>query len=430
VLGAERLAIFRIGDATDNLELRSSMIVDASELFARLAFAITVEQDVQLHSRIRRFARVRASDPFMVSLPQSDAWLKIDTVGVVTVQRAPLPGLVQVNLDEAASQDRELRADIMTATTRTKAASQALELLTPLFDGDRIPHREQVAVLSKWAPAIERVAYRFCTLTAELLDRLRPPLVVGLSEPGGVPGKRLVEYWNFAHTMGHLNLVALPRDARSWLTGLANSFEWVNWTPTFTLLRERTLWLSGVAARCAVAFGESTIDKYLAKFSLAEHPLKSFDALFGLLAIALDRESSAAHIVAEIERIRRRASQRGAAFDALADTMTDTALSVLRDPATARRQFDQIGSLAMDRRSRAAGGFLTPAALRQDPTVILSSGEMLGLLALATFVGAPAQTYYPVNSTLTFGVPPLPHEIASVIGRAWAPTGLAPPTVH
>jgi hypothetical protein len=346
------------------------------------------------------------------------------------VHRAPIPGLVQVNLDEAVNQDGELRANLMTATTRTTATSQAIQLLTPLFDGGQVPNRDQVGILSKWAPAIERVAYRFCALTVELLDRLRPALVVGMNEPGGPPKKRLIEYWNFAHTMGHLSLLASPRDAHPWLIGLANSFEWVNWTPTFTLLRERTLWLSAVAARCAVAFGEATIEKYLATFSLAVHPVKSFDALFGLLAIALDQEPIAAHVVAEIQRIRRRPSHRGASFDALIETMTATALNVLRDPATARLQFDQIGSLGMDRQSRATGGFLTPATLRQDPTEILLSGEMLGLLALATFVGAPAQTYYPVSSTPTFGVPPSPHEIASVIGRAWAPEGFAPPTVH
>jgi hypothetical protein len=127
VLGADGLALFRIGDATDNLDLRSSMIVDANELFARLAFAITVEQDAELHSRIRSFARVRASDPLMVSLPESDAWLKIDTGRPATVQRAPSPGLVQVNLDDAANQDGALRTDLMTATKRTKATSQAIQ---------------------------------------------------------------------------------------------------------------------------------------------------------------------------------------------------------------------------------------------------------------------------------------------------------------
>jgi hypothetical protein len=54
---AEGLAILRMGEATDNQDLRSSLIVNASELFARLTFAISVQQDAQLHSRIRNFAR-------------------------------------------------------------------------------------------------------------------------------------------------------------------------------------------------------------------------------------------------------------------------------------------------------------------------------------------------------------------------------------
>jgi hypothetical protein len=428
---AQGLAVFSMGDATDNPELRSSMIVDANELFARLTFAITVEQDAQLHSRIRRFARVRASEPLMVSLPESDAWLMIIDAGrPATVQRAPIPGLVQVDLDDAANQDGALRTDLMTATNRTKATSQALRLLTPLFDSQQVPNREQVDILSRWAPAIERVAYRFCAFAVILLDSLRPALVGALNDPDGPPEERLIEYWNLAHTMGHLSLLASPPDAHPWLTGLANSFEWLNWTPTFPLLRERTLWLSAVAARCAVAFGEGTIDKYLETFARAEHPMKSFDALFGLLAIALDREPKAAHVVAEIQRIRRGSSHRRAPFGALVETMTSTALNVLRDPAAARLRFDQIGSLGMDRQLRATGGFLTPAALRQDPTEILWSGEMLGLLALPTVVGTPAQTYYPVSSAPTFGVPPSPHEIASVIGRAWAPERIAQSTVH
>ena len=171
MLGAEGLAVFRMGDATDNLDLRSSMVVDANELFARLAFAIAIEQDAQLHSRIRRFSRVRASDPIMVSLPESDAWLKIDTGRPPTVQRAPIPGVVQVNLHDAANQDGALRTDLMTATNRTKATSQALQMLTPLFDSHQVPNREQVGVLSRWAPAIEQVAYRFCALTSFLLDK-------------------------------------------------------------------------------------------------------------------------------------------------------------------------------------------------------------------------------------------------------------------
>ena len=64
-------------------------------------------------------------------------------------------------------------------------------------------------------------------------------------------------------------------------------FDWINWTPTFTLLRERTVWLAACAARSAAAFGEPVVERYLSPLGRASHPFKIFDALFGLTAIAL-----------------------------------------------------------------------------------------------------------------------------------------------
>ena len=69
-----------------------------------------------------------------------------------------------------------------------------------------------------------------------------------------------------------------------WLNVMASQFSWTMWTPTFPLLRERTAWLAACAARPALAFGEPVIGRYLAALSKAEHPMKAFDALFGLVA--------------------------------------------------------------------------------------------------------------------------------------------------
>src|SRR5260221_7048009 len=86
---------------------------------------------------------------------------------------------------------------------------------------------------------------------------------------------------------------------------MASQFRWTMWTPTFPLLRERTVWLAACAARSAVAFGEPAIGQYLATLSKAEHPMKAFDALFGLVAIALDRKDSAASILSEIRSLKQ-----------------------------------------------------------------------------------------------------------------------------
>ena len=86
---------------------------------------------------------------------------------------------------------------------------------------------------------------------------------------------------------------------------MASQLSWTMWTPTFPLLRERTVWLAACAARSAVAFGEPVIGQYLATLSKAEHPMKAFDALFGLVAIALDRKALARSILSEIRSLKQ-----------------------------------------------------------------------------------------------------------------------------
>jgi hypothetical protein len=74
---------------------------------------------------------------------------------------------------------------------------------------------------------------------------------------------------------------------------MAKSFTWTNWTPTFPLVRERTVWLSAAAARSAIAFGAAVVDRYVDALVRATHITQLFDALFGLTAIALSDQDEA-----------------------------------------------------------------------------------------------------------------------------------------
>src|SRR6202043_1893948 len=103
--------------------------------------------------------------------------------------------------------------------------------------------------------------------------------------------------WQLAQAVGQLTLLASSNEARPWLASMAKSFVWENWTPSFVLLRERTFWLAAIAARSAAAFGESVVEGYLRRLSQAKHPMMTFDALFGLTAIALANPSSKASIL-------------------------------------------------------------------------------------------------------------------------------------
>ena len=68
---------------------------------------------------------------------------------------------------------------------------------------------------------------------------------------------------------------------------MARSFEWTNWTPSFPLTRERTVWLAAAAAKSAAALGPDVIEPYLRALAEGRHAYKVFDTLFGLTSIAL-----------------------------------------------------------------------------------------------------------------------------------------------
>lgn len=76
---------------------------------------------------------------------------------------------------------------------------------------------------------------------AILLDLLRPEVLKTLAPGTRFDDGQLHVYWSVLHTMAHLILLAAEEGARSWLIEMANDFTWIVWTPTFALLRERTL---------------------------------------------------------------------------------------------------------------------------------------------------------------------------------------------
>jgi hypothetical protein len=59
---------------------------------------------------------------------------------------------------------------------------------------------------------------------------------------------RIAQYWMAMHAMGNTILLSSAPEANPWLSDMAKRIQWVSWTPTFPLLRERTLWLAACAA--------------------------------------------------------------------------------------------------------------------------------------------------------------------------------------
>jgi len=232
---------------------------------------------------------------------------------------------------------------------------------------------------------------------------------------------RLVGYWHYAHAMGHITLLASTPGSRPWLADMADSFVWVNWTPSFPLLRERTLWLAALAARSAIAFGEPVVEKYLSTLALATHPMKSFDAIFGLLAIALDQDRIADAVVAELVKQRSILARPNFPNAAYTDLMLKTAIRTLRESGAAQREFVTSLNIGADWRQCGLVGLLSAAALRSDPANVLPSGRYLGLTALPMIVALPAEAYYPRETTAHSKASITPGEISAIFERTWRP---------
>ncbi len=407
--------------------LRKAMVEDANEMLGRLTLAVALSRDAPLHDQLRGLAGLAATQGFQVRLPESELWLSLAGDRLQAILRRPDPALPQIDF-EAAAAHSEVRQAMIDGIRRSGAHAAAFDLLSPLFSAAAAPSRSQVSDILAWSPIVERVAYRFCTRSSALLDLLRPGL---LTAPGvGSPAldARRAAYWATAHTSSHVSLLASAVQARPWLAHMADQFEWVTWTPTFPLLRERTLWLAAAAARSARAFGEPVVEKYLAALALATHPVKRFDALFGLVAIGLSWDDGAGTLIAALEARRAVALRQERLRPGLTRVMFESALGTLRDPVGAARQYAALyGDPALD-----PAGLFTRATLRADPTDILHTTNALGFIALAALAPLAPEACYPTVA----GPDPVAavgaREIGQVLARAWggAAGGLEAPLLH
>lgn len=406
----------------DNPDLREPMIADANELVSRLTVALTLERDRPLHALLRQGAGLSDRAPLALRLPETQAWLTIPADGTSSVSRDPTPGAV--DLEAMAAKDPALGEQLMAATHRSQAHAVALQLLSPLFDFEATPTRAQIKTLLKWAPVLDRVAYRYAARTTSLLDRLRPTILGPPTPTPQTRGPRLLEYWNCGLSGGHLSLIGATPGARPWLTDMAKTFTWVTWTPSLPLLRERTLWLAAVAARNAAAFGEPAVDSYLTSLSMATHPMKIFDGVFGLVAIALSEPKLIPAIIRELESRTVMLARQNLAHGALSRATLTTGVRTLRDPDAALAQVLELELFGPGWRPGGPDGVLTAAALLGDPTLVLSS-QPTGLLALSAFARLKSEDYYPTDAPQQApAVVPL-EAIAATLERAWAPAPAA-----
>lgn len=396
------------------------MINEANDMLARLSCGLAIVQSAELQSRLRACADLDGDAPFGVQLPESPAWLTLWPGRPAEVCRTPDPTVAQVSIADSLREGGPLWRDLLLATTQTGAQKQAFELLSAVLDPERSPSAAQMATLLDWAPALDRTAYRYFTRGTGLLGQIRLNLLANGGGSAGSSSHELLEYWGFLHAIADVSMIASEPAASGWLADIAKTFVWRRWTPSFALLRERTMWLAAVAARTAAAFGDGVADDYVVALARADHPIESFDALFGLVTIGLTHERRAGDLTREIERAALFVAHGDLPDDIYLQQMLNTALLVLRDPVEATKRLVATPGFAKAFHPTSEG-LMGAALIRSDPVEMSPSGDFIGLLALPRIVGIDGARFYPTDPARLSPLKASAEQVQMVLRRAWQP---------
>lgn len=394
--------------------------VGDTEIARVLAVALAIGADRGLNEQLRGLAGVEAGSAFAVSQPDQDVWLTVQADRVVAGRHRP-DGVALVEREALRANGHAIARAMSAALAQSTALADAARLIRPLLGPAEAPSRREFMALLPWTPALEQVAYKTAASIAVTLDLLRAYIVPTLHAGGRVEPRLLRQYWQRMHAAAQFLLLASDRAAGPWLGEMARQFDWVNWTPTFTLTRERTTWLAACAARSAAAFGEPVVQRYLGRLDAAPHPFKVFDALFGLTAIALGSPPLAPAIAAEVRLMQRLAEARGALLSSYVRQAYADAIAVIEGTAVwAGSDAPEIEALGW---RDGDAGLTTATALRTDPAIVTPSGHLLAFVVLPVVLATPLAHFNPRRATGSRARQSTPLDVvAEVVRGSWSPS--------
>jgi hypothetical protein len=202
------------------IEDLSKAMEDVNEVVAAIAIASILDQDEALRRNLRRYADCPDDQPLNLELPVGSAGLQLRPDGSIHPVRAA-EIQAATNFDHLVAQNLELQSMIERARPRiTETVSAAI--LPFIFPGV-LPSRDEYLRLDRWAPLIERPAYRFCARALEELDSWRASAPVEAVEDMSGKETVLEKYYALIHTVAHLTLLCSGSGATPWLSDMANS---------------------------------------------------------------------------------------------------------------------------------------------------------------------------------------------------------------
>ncbi|MFT3695852.1 MAG: hypothetical protein QM831_22140 [Kofleriaceae bacterium] len=343
-----------------------------------LASALAIERDPTLRHAL-------SEDPggvTAVALAASGPYVLIEHGRVTgTALLGPAPdGVDQVlALPDALTRKSHLRQAYRTALIGSEA--EAVRLLDSLeHDAEFFSQRAFVA-LERWAPLLALHAYRQTVAIQSVFDAERSVVLTATAE-------RKRRYWERVHALGHLSVLATSADSTEWLSEMARTFTWRNWTPSFPLARERILRLTVRAGWIAGRFGVDMVAPYLGRIASGQ-PMHAFDATLGLVSIASvathEREAIGRELAAVLEL--RSHGANGALFA----TMAHSAKFALEEPGSAIQYVSD----------RAGGKPLAVAVDSNDDAAEFdNAGYFHAILAMAGLAHAPASAFFALPEEL------------------------------
>ncbi len=406
------------------IEDHSDAVADLNEIVAAVVIASTLDQDRALRLRLRRLSDCPDDQPLNLELSVGSAVLQLRPGGTIfPVRRAAAQTVT--NFAMLLSRSPDLRRTIDLARARVTKNVQAG--IVPFLRPGALPSREEYVRLERWAPLIEVPAYRFCARALSELNSWRSSALAeathGISQRETV----LERYYALIHTVGHFTLLCSGPGTAPWLSDMAKALAWDVATPSFPLLRERTMWLAAAAARSAAAFGAGVVDRYADILARSTDVMQRIDALYGLTAIGLSdgavRESIAGVIAAEGNLARRLTGTEftDAAFRSAISCLTRTEAEPAADLDLCRRLSWQPASLR---------GLATSEMFRLDPTEIDETGQMIGFRALPYILQAKMPFHYPLRARAREPLLPTLDEMPELFLRAWGAPSRVSRTMH
>jgi hypothetical protein len=397
------------------VELDSAFAIGRRRLVELLGSALVVERNEALRLSLGQMASGRR---FSLALGTGGPYLIIDNGAIVDqVIAGPTPGEPTLSLPEAiadASSGRLFKRDLRAAVADAATSVQSLSDRADLLSG------EDFQAVARWAPVLAVEAYRLSAVIQMTFDHVRRRLL-------DTPTPRdLRQYWEDVHLLSHLTLLAGTAEPSDWLAEMAQSFVWRRWTPSFPLIRERMMRLTVRGGWASARFGPSTIEPYFEM--LREGPLLcAFDAVLGLVSIAVVSESGRAVVQRRLSRALERREREHDDESVVLAALRRSASCVLEHPEDADRRTIERGLALLTPELREGEGARQRALQRamdddDDGAEIDGAGLCPAIVAMGPLASAPASSFFPAAAMLRGkGATWSPERALNVILRTGAP---------